>query len=47
MGASQSITDQLRRILTPVQVAKFLMWVERNKRSMDLLNTLQGETPSA
>ena len=47
MGASQSITDQLRRILTPVQVAKFLMWVERNKRSMDLLNTLQGDTPSA
>ena len=41
MESAQSITDQLRRILTPVQVAKFLMWVEKNKRSMDLLNTFQ------
>ena len=42
MEASQSITDNLRHILTPVQVAKFLMWVEKNKRSMDLLNTIGG-----
>ena len=40
MESAQSITDQLRRILTPVQVAKFLMWVEKNKASMDLLNSL-------
>jgi len=37
---SQTITDCLRRILTPLQVAKFLVWVERNQRSMDLLNTM-------
>jgi len=37
---SQTITDCLRRILTPMQVAKFLVWVERNQRSMDLLNTM-------
>ena len=42
MSAAQSITNQLRQILTPVQVAKFLMWVEKNKRSMDLLNTIGG-----
>ena len=40
ISTSQSITDGLRRILTPVQVAKFLMWVEKNQRSMDLLNTM-------
>lgn len=40
---SQSITDGLRRILTPVQVAKFLMWVEKNQKSMDLLNTMLAE----
>lgn len=37
---SQGITDGLRRILTPVQVAKFLVWVERNQKSMDLLNSM-------
>lgn len=37
---SQTITDCLRRILTPLQVAKFLVWVERNQRSMDLLNNM-------
>mmetsp|Transcript_76507 Transcript_76507/g.127515 ORF Transcript_76507/g.127515 Transcript_76507/m.127515 type:complete len:466 (+) Transcript_76507:67-1464(+) len=40
IGTSQAITDCLRRILTPVQVAKFLMWVEKNQRSMDLLNAM-------
>ena len=40
ISTSQSITDGLRRILTPVQVAKFLMWVEKNQRSMDLLNSM-------
>jgi len=40
ISTSQSITDGMRRILTPVQVAKFLMWVEKNQRSMDLLNTM-------
>lgn len=40
ISTSQSITDCLRRILTPVQVAKFLMWVEKNQTAMDLLNTM-------
>jgi len=40
---SQGITDGLRRILTPVQVAKFLMWVEKNQRSMDMLNSMLAE----
>ena len=30
----------LLRRRAPVQVAKFLMWVEKNKASMDLLNSL-------
>ncbi|KAL1506905.1 hypothetical protein AB1Y20_007769 [Prymnesium parvum] len=40
---SQTITDGLRRILTPVQVAKFLVWVEKNQRSMDLLNSMLAD----
>ena len=40
---SQGITDGLRRILTPVQVAKFLVWVEKNQRSMDLLNSMLAD----
>lgn len=43
ISSSQSITDGLRRILTPHQVAKFLVWVERNQRSMDMLNTMFSE----
>ncbi|EOD10745.1 hypothetical protein EMIHUDRAFT_452653 [Emiliania huxleyi CCMP1516] len=42
ISSSQSITDGLRRILTPHQ-AKFLVWVERNQRSMDMLNTMFSE----
>lgn len=41
---SQGITDGLRRILTPVQVAKFLVWVERNQKSMDLLNSMLADS---
>uniref|UniRef100_A0A7S3ERX0 Uncharacterized protein n=1 Tax=Haptolina ericina TaxID=156174 RepID=A0A7S3ERX0_9EUKA len=40
---SQGITDGLRRILTPVQVAKFLMWVEKHQKSMDMLNSMLAE----
>jgi len=38
--SSQRITDHLRRILEPAQVAQFLLWVERNQRSMNLLNSI-------
>jgi len=38
--SSQRITDHLRRILEPSQVAQFLLWVERNQRSMNLLNQI-------
>lgn len=38
--ASQSITNQIRHILTPTQVAKFLMWVEK-ERSTGLLDTFK------
>jgi len=47
IATSQSITDRLRRILTPVQVAKFLMWVEKNQRSMDLLNSMLNSVDAA
>ena len=30
----------LTRLHARLQVAKFLMWVEKNKASMDLLNSL-------
>jgi hypothetical protein len=38
--SSQCVTDELRRILEPTQVARFLLWVERNQRSMNLLNSI-------
>jgi len=38
--SSQRVTDELRRILEPTQVARFLLWVERNQRSMNLLNSI-------
>jgi len=37
---SQRVTEELRRILEPTQVARFLLWVERNHRSMNLLNSM-------
>lgn len=37
--SSQGIMDGLRKILTPVQVAKFLMWVEKNQHTMDTMNS--------
>ena len=39
----QGITDGLRKILTPQQIAKFLMWVEKNHKSMDILNSFDWE----
>ncbi|KAJ1640919.1 hypothetical protein T492DRAFT_898048 [Pavlovales sp. CCMP2436] len=41
--SSHGITDGLRKILTPQQIAKFLMWVEKNQKSMDMLNTFDWE----
>lgn len=41
--SSQGIMDGLRRILTPVQVAKFLMWVEKNQKSMEMMNSFNWE----
>jgi len=38
--SSQRVTEELRRILEPTQVARFLLWVERNRRSMNLLNSI-------
>ena len=38
--SSQRTTDELRRILEPAQVARFLLWVERNQRSMHKLNSI-------
>ena len=38
--ASQRMTDQMRRILEPSQVPKYLEWVERNQRSMNIYNTI-------
>mmetsp|Transcript_3740 Transcript_3740/g.10525 ORF Transcript_3740/g.10525 Transcript_3740/m.10525 type:complete len:474 (+) Transcript_3740:247-1668(+) len=43
IGSSQGITDGLRKILTPQQIAKFIMWVEKNQRSMDMLNSFDWE----
>ena len=43
ISSSQGITDGLRKILTPQQIAKFLMWVEKNQRSMDMLNSFDWE----
>ena len=40
INSSQRVTDELRRILEPTQVATFLLWVERNQRSMNLLNSI-------
>lgn len=41
--SSQGITDGLRKILTPQQIAKFLTWVEKNHKSMDMLNSFDWE----
>lgn len=40
MEASQRMTDSMRHILEPSQVPKYLEWVERNQRSMNLYNTI-------
>lgn len=40
--ASRLITDGLRCILTPVQVAKFLAWVEKNQGRMERLNAAES-----
>ena len=45
--SSQGITDGLRRILTPQQIAKFLTWVEKNHKSMDMLNSFDWEMQHA
>ena len=35
--------DQLRRIISPVQVAKFFVWTERHQESIKTLTTLMDE----
>ena len=37
---SSAITDELREILEPVQVAKFFVWVEQNQKK--LLSSMEG-----
>lgn len=37
VSATQQITDGLREILTPQQIARFLTWVTRNSQSMAML----------
>jgi hypothetical protein len=43
ISSSQGITDGLRKVLTPQQIAKFLTWVEKNQKSMDMLNSFDWE----
>jgi len=38
--ASQQMTDMMRRILEPSQVPKYLEWVERNQKSMNIYNSI-------
>ena len=45
--SSQAVTDGLRKVLTPQQIAQFLTWVERNQKSMDMLNHFDWEMQPA
>ena len=38
--SSQRVSDELRRILEPTQVARFLLWVEKNHPSLVRLNSI-------
>ena len=47
---SSAIMEQIRKILNPVQVAKFFVWVEQHQNSVQTLTTLwddlSGKRPS-
>ena len=40
IGHSAAIMEQIRKILSPVQVAKFFVWVEKHQKSVETLTTL-------